>query len=704
MFRFSLSLTELLAYIYHSFERSMIHYTKRFFLFIFTVFIATVSFSQNSPCDGVSPFCSDQSLTFPNTTDGGNGPTNINYNGCNVLDGGFNSVQAPNPVWYYFQVDQPGTLELTINQQAANGQGLDTDFMMWGPFSSVGDGCQQINGGLQTIECGISADPYEEITLGIPGGSDNSGFGTQHGIFTPPAGQTGEYYIVMITNFVNSAGTITFEQTGGTGTANCDIVTNPDECAISGLTATAVCNGNNTTISGSFTINSNYTSGTVTVSSPCGSSQTFQPADWAASPATLNYSIDGGQGDGTNCTVKVEFSGDPGCVATTNVTKPNCNPCNITLNPSNASLCVGEDILITASTAGGTWTSSNNAVATVSNGTVTAISQGTVVITYATATCQVTATLQVSTSVDPTFTNPGPICTGQSFTLPTTSIEGVAGTWSPAFDNTQTTTYTFTPSAAFPCSSTFTMEVEVGNSIAPTFTNPGPICSNETFSLPNTSNNGILGVWSPAPNNSQTTSYVFTPVNATGCATNATMTVVVNTINSTSDVTSSAETVQEGNTTQLNVTLSPYIPGILYAWNPSSTLSCADCPSPISTPTAPTWYYVTMTTPEGCKYKDSVFVNFKMNCGDVYVPTIFSPNDDGANDAFKPYSRCLKTGEMYIYNRWGEKVFFTTDLDKGWDGTQREKMLNSGVYHYRIITNSLYGETLELKGSVTLVR
>ncbi|MFP9118756.1 T9SS type A sorting domain-containing protein, partial [Flavobacterium sp. RNTU_13] len=114
------------------------------------------------------------------------------------------------------------------------------------------------------------------------------------------------------------------------------------------------------------------------------------------------------------------------------------------------------------------------------------------------------------------------------FTLPATSTNGITGTWSPAVNNTATTTYTFTPNEG-QCATTTTMTVTVGNNIVPTFTQIAPICSGTSFTLPVTSTNGITGTWSPAVNSTATTTYTFTP-NAGQCATAANMTVEVTSI------------------------------------------------------------------------------------------------------------------------------------------------------------------------------
>jgi hypothetical protein len=142
--------------------------------------------------------------------------------------------------------------------------------------------------------------------------------------------------------------------------------------------------------------------------------------------------------------------------------------------------------------------------------------------------CGTTATLTVTVnpSVTPTFAAIAPICVGGTFTLPTTSTNGIAGTWAPAINNNATTTYTFTPTGN-PCATTATLTVNVTATNTPTFTQIAPICAGGTFILPATSTNGIVGTWMPAANNNTTTTYTFTPNNGQ-CAGTATMTVQVN--------------------------------------------------------------------------------------------------------------------------------------------------------------------------------
>lgn len=139
--------------------------------------------------------------------------------------------------------------------------------------------------------------------------------------------------------------------------------------------------------------------------------------------------------------------------------------------------------------------------------------------------------ITVEPSITPTFNTIAPICSGENLDpLPTTSLNGITGVWSPAINNTLTTNYTFTPDAQF-CASIVTLQVEVLNNIIPNFTQVAPICQGEILSeLPLQSPNGVTGTWSPAINQNATTTYTFTP-NDGQCSSIVTMQIeVLNTI------------------------------------------------------------------------------------------------------------------------------------------------------------------------------
>ena len=94
----------------------------------------------------------------------------------------------------------------------------------------------------------------------------------------------------------------------------------------------------------------------------------------------------------------------------------------------------------------------------------------------------------------------------------------------------------------------------------------------------------------------------------------------------------------------------------------------------------------------------------------ILVPSAFTPNGDGTNDVFMQHTKYFNDGSeagdflFMVYNRWGEKVFETTQTSKGWDGTFMGEDCQQGVYAYKIQARSLVGKFFNEKGTVTLLR
>ena len=92
-------------------------------------------------------------------------------------------------------------------------------------------------------------------------------------------------------------------------------------------------------------------------------------------------------------------------------------------------------------------------------------------------------TITITDQITPTFTHFGPFCIGATIPdLPTTSINGITGTWGPAINNTATTLYTFTPSSGL-CATTATMTIAINDQITPTFADFGPSASALLFRI-----------------------------------------------------------------------------------------------------------------------------------------------------------------------------------------------------------------------------
>jgi gliding motility-associated-like protein len=144
--------------------------------------------------------------------------------------------------------------------------------------------------------------------------------------------------------------------------------------------------------------------------------------------------------------------------------------------------------------------------------------------------------------------------------------------------------------------------------------------------------------------------------------------------------------------------------GVAYTWTPVDDLDCSNCLSPEACPIIETNYCVTGTDINGCTNTDCVLINVEIICGDVFVPSAFSPNNDGENDLECVYSDCIKNMTFTIYNRWGEKVFETSDMNICWDGTWKGKELNSAVFVYILDGFLINGETVSQKGNISLIR
>ncbi|MES2592431.1 MAG: gliding motility-associated C-terminal domain-containing protein [Bacteroidota bacterium] len=91
-------------------------------------------------------------------------------------------------------------------------------------------------------------------------------------------------------------------------------------------------------------------------------------------------------------------------------------------------------------------------------------------------------------------------------------------------------------------------------------------------------------------------------------------------------------------------------------------------------------------------------------CGEMFVPTAFSPDGNGENDVECVYGKCVKTIYFAIYDRWGEKVFETTDQSQCWDGTFRGKEMNTAVFVYYMKATLTTGEEVSKKGNISLLR
>jgi gliding motility-associated-like protein len=127
--------------------------------------------------------------------------------------------------------------------------------------------------------------------------------------------------------------------------------------------------------------------------------------------------------------------------------------------------------------------------------------------------------------------------------------------------------------------------------------------------------------------------------------------------------------------------------------------------------TADSSYFATRTgiywvgVSNSCGFKrDSTEVFDKCNFS-IYMPSAFTPNNDGLNDFFRvPPSNQNKFIRLQVYNRWGQQVFETKDISKGWNGMSERQLQPVGVYIYFLTMESLNGNKITKQGTVALIR
>jgi len=146
-------------------------------------------------------------------------------------------------------------------------------------------------------------------------------------------------------------------------------------------------------------------------------------------------------------------------------------------------------------------------------------------------------------------------------------------------------------------------------------------------------------------------------------------------------------------------------------WNPDNgSLSCIECYDPLATPFYTTEYIVTLEDIYGCVIQDEIIIRVDRTTK-LYAPNVFTPNDDGTNDKWILYSaeNIDLINEIYVYNRWGEKVWEnfeinTGDESEGWDGTFKGEDVNPAVFAWYAIVTLIDGSKVTVKGDVTVMR
>ncbi len=627
--------------------------------------ISVLSNVIGTSCNGAS----NGSITA--ITSGGNTPYNYSINGGTPQVGNtFVGLLAGN---YVVIVNDVNNCSATVNLTVPQGVNLAATTTL----TQVA--CNGTSTGAATIN---NTNGNPNYTYSLNGGT----FQPTNTFSSLPAGN----YTVALKDANNCTGTVTFT------------ITEPTLLVNNTAATPVLCNGSNT---GSITINGNggvlpYTysiNGTTYIT-------------------TNNFAVAAG-------TYTAYVKDANGCIKTSTVTVIQPTAVTLTASATSATCNGGADGVITATANGGTapitysidgtvFQASNTFNVLAGNYTVLARDANNCTKVFAITVTQASNIL-LSTRTDTT------ICESKTVVL-TTSSNATSFVWHPGSSlndstlqnptaaPTDSTMYVVTATLGF-CSKMDTVIVKVNKAPIPDAGLGTTICFGKNYQLQGSG--GLTYTWTPTatlnnptlPNPTATppttTTYYLNVLDNKGCASlvKDSATIVI-----TPPIVAYAgpdTTIVMGQPYQLNATGAS-----IFSWSPAFGLSNPNIGNPIATIFAEQLYNVEVSTIEGCK--GNATVNLKVYAGPtIYIPTIFTPNNDGKNDVLTLVTVGIKQFVyMRIYNRWGQLIFSTNNPKLTWDGTYKGVPQPTGAYIYNIKGVTDKDKTLDFKGTVLIER
>ena len=318
------------------------------------------------------------------------------------------------------------------------------------------------------------------------------------------------------------------------------------------------------------------------------------------------------------------------------------------------------------------------------------------------------------------------LCEGSQVTI--TATGGIKYSWSPisGLNNPvnpsiiagplSNTTYTVSVTNSFGCMHTDSVIITVVHPFRLQVLPATAICSGESALLQASGaaryqwTRDVAGLSStiipnPVARPVTTTTYTVTGIDASQCFTD-TATVKVTVLPLPTVDAGQPAIVVAGSAHQLQPSFSTDV--VKWLWTPATYLSCSGCAAPVASPTAPVTYSLTVTNAAGCKATDTVSINLLCSESRVYIPSVFSPNNDGKNDRFAIKGQGIQmVNHFIIYNRYGQKIFEQAnfkigDLNATWDGMFKGAPVPPGAYIY-FAEMSCDAKTFTKKGTVTVV-
>ena len=171
------------------------------------------------------------------------------------------------------------------------------------------------------------------------------------------------------------------------------------------------------------------------------------------------------------------------------------------------------------------------------------------------------------------------------------------------------------------------------------------------------------------------------------------------------NITTDRETLIKGNNEIANISVTGCT-DCAYAWTPGTGLNATNTASVRATPQDTTIYKVVVSK-KGCKEEKTIRINVdNVNCGEpnIFVPNAFTPNNDGNNDVLKVRGRWISKLQFVVYNRWGQEMFTTTDLNNGWNGVFKGNEVAPDVYNYFLQVTCLDNKIFTKRGNTSLIK
>ena len=640
---------------------------KRKLLLFISIFSFILMYSQSSDCLNSQPFCTSTPIGFPASTNT-TAPIGPDY-GC--------LGSQPNPAFYFLQIDQPGNITVTMQSTPL----VDIDFICWGPFGDPSTMCDSLTGAY-IEDCSYSTAAIEDcnITNAI----------------------TGQYYILLITNYSNVNCNIDFSQNGGLGNTSCCIAGD------AGLDNTVeFCNSDPTFIMENQLIGFPNAGGVWydDVWTNFGGN-TFDPSLYSS--GVFSYIVPGIPVPGATVT----------CPDDTANLIININTAPIISFPSFSELCVDENAinLNSATPSGGTYSGNG-----VSSGVFTPNLNllGSNIISY-----NITDANGCSDTQDQNIiVNDIPVLSlGIDQTIPCRStflIDPIlSGGNSPYYylwsDGSSASNLTvsdgvidLTVTDLNGCIAND--QVIIVQDITPTsqISGGGNICDDGSVLDITFEFNGLLP-WNLIYSNSSVSESIFNinipdytlitsiagdyeivvASDVNGCEADVLGGVVNLTVFPLPEpiIFPSEVTVYENQ--EVELTVGNYA---FYDWYTIDNMLISN-EEVLKVNDAGT-FYVQITDDNGCIALSNVAVVNLVPITQLFVPNSFTPNDDEHNELFVVSGENIVIFNLKIFDRWGEKLFESESIEKHWDGSFKNNKVQQGAYFYNI---EVYGEDGDL--------